>query len=556
MQRTLRTALRHVHPQPTLPPKSRFHAGYQGIVQHRIERSKQHPARIQSREKWTRKKAKDLKEKHARKEEEFKKKMLNEELRNRRVLDRFLDQSEWAGRLYPERPRDSSGNLLPLTDEQQAIMKLVIEDEQNVFFTGPAGSGKSMLLRELIAALEEKYPTKPNRVQVCVDTGLVREQAWGKNLEEARVVILDRISMMRTGDFVQLERDARRIRKNDRPFGGLQIVATGDFAQQLRDPNPKGEQPAPESMYGAFCFEAPTWPLIKHQVSLSHVFCHKDPDFVRMLNETREGHVSNPTIATLERLDRPLIKWHGLEPTALSSSPEEVNEVNRTRIDRLHGKGYTFRALSYYVQGFTQARNRLSRQCIAPNWLQLKLQAQVMLTKNLSDPRLTIGTIGKVVSFHPTGQGDIPRPKVRFVLLDGSTVDHICAEETWKADCYVPGQGRKILASKTQIPLVHAWALTVAAAQGLTLPRVKVDLAQTFKPGELYAALSRAPGAQHLQLANYTKPKGSPSEQIQAFHQSLRSPLPPGPPPLTQQPLLRVVTASSSSSSSPAPDTP
>ncbi|KAF9636452.1 putative mitochondrial dna helicase protein [Lasiodiplodia theobromae] len=226
--------------------------------------------------------------------------MLDEELRNRRVLDRFLDQSEWAGRLYPERPRDASGNLLPLTDEQQAVMKLVVEDEQNVFFTGPAGSGKSMLLRELIAALGEKYPTRPNRVQVCVLTGLVKEQAWGKNLEEARVVVLDRILMMRPGDFVQLERDARRIRKTDRPFGGLQIVATGDFAQQLRDPNPKVQHPEPKSRYGAFCFEAPTWPLIKHQVSLSHVFRQKDPDLVRMLNETREGRVSKRAIATLE----------------------------------------------------------------------------------------------------------------------------------------------------------------------------------------------------------------------------------------------------------------
>ncbi|KAK0614804.1 ATP-dependent DNA helicase PIF1 [Lasiodiplodia hormozganensis] len=399
--------------------------------------------------------------------------MVNEELRNRRVLDRFLDQSEWAGRLYPEQPRDASGNLLPLTDEQQAVMKLVVEDEQNVFFAGPAGSGKSMLLRELIAALEEKYPTRPNRVQVCVLTGLVKEQAWGKNLEEARVVVLDRTSMMRPGDFVQLERDARRIRKNDRPFGGLQIVATGDFAQQLRDPNPNCEEPAPE-------------------MSLSHVFRQKDPDLVRMLNETREGRVSKRTIATLERLNRPLIKWHGLEPTALSSSPEEVNEVNRTRMDRLQGKGYTYRALSYHGQDFTRAQNRLFRQCIISNWLQLKLQAQVMLIKNLSDPRLTIGTIGKVISFHPTGQGDIPRPKVRFVLLDGSTVDHICTEETWKADCYVPGQGHQIIASKTQIPLVPAWALTVSAAQGLTLPRVKVDLAQTFKEGELYAALPKA----------------------------------------------------------------
>ncbi|KAB2571232.1 ATP-dependent DNA helicase pfh1 [Lasiodiplodia theobromae] len=164
MQRTLRTALRYVHHGPTLPPKSGFHAGHQGIVQHRIERSKQHPLRIQNREKWTRNKAKNPSKKHVRKEEELKKKMVDEELRNRRLLDRFLDQSEWAGRLYPERPRDASGNLLPLTDEQQAVMKLVVEDEQNVFFTGPAGSGKSMLLRELIAALEEKYPTRPNRV--------------------------------------------------------------------------------------------------------------------------------------------------------------------------------------------------------------------------------------------------------------------------------------------------------------------------------------------------------------------------------------------------------
>lgn len=384
MQRTLGATLRHVHHRPRLPPKSGLHTRSQGIVQHRIEHSKQHPAKIQSREKGTGKnprKLKNPKKKRVRVDEEFKEKMLTEELRNRRVLDRFLDQGEWAGRLYPERPRDASGNLLPLTDEQ------------NVFFTGPAGSGKSMLLRELITALEEKYPTRPNRVQVCVLTGLVKEQAWGKNLKEARVVVLDNISMMRPGDFVRLDRDARTIRNNNTPFGGLQIVATGDFAQQGFVPEPGKNQSGPEPR-NDYCFETPAWLSIKHQVRLSTVFRQKDPAFVNMLNETGEGRISEHTAAGMKELARPLGKGQITEPTAIVSWPKDADEVNRTRLSRLQRQGWMYRAVSYRSQNFTKTRSKLFLDCIVPSTLELKPRAQVMLIKNLADPRLTIGTIG------------------------------------------------------------------------------------------------------------------------------------------------------------------
>ena len=187
-----------------------------------------------------------------------------------------------------------------LSDEQRSVLNLVAEQKRSVFFTGSAGTGKSVLLRETIKVLREKYKREIDRVAVTASTGLAACNVGGVTLHSfagiglgkeavpelvkkikrnakakqrwmrTKVLIVDEISMVDGDLFDKLEAIARAIRNNGRPFGGIQLVITGDFFQL---------PPVPD--YGRvskFSFDAATWNTsIEHTIGLTQVFRQKDP---------------------------------------------------------------------------------------------------------------------------------------------------------------------------------------------------------------------------------------------------------------------------------------
>lgn len=187
-----------------------------------------------------------------------------------------------------------------LTDEQQKIMRLVTDERKSVFFTGSAGTGKSVLLREIIKCLRVQHKTQPDRVAVTASTGLAACNVSGVTLHSfagiglgkeeipelvkkikrnqkakgrwlrTKILIIDEISMVDGDLFDKLESIARIIRNNGRPFGGIQLVITGDFFQL---------PPVPDSgKVAKFSFDAATWNTsIEHTIGLTQVFRQKDP---------------------------------------------------------------------------------------------------------------------------------------------------------------------------------------------------------------------------------------------------------------------------------------
>ena len=187
-----------------------------------------------------------------------------------------------------------------LSDEQRSVLNLVAEQKRSVFFTGSAGTGKSVLLRETIKVLREKYKREIDRVAVTASTGLAACNVGGVTLHSfagiglgkeavpelvkkikrnakakqrwmrTKVLIVDEISMVDGDLFDKLEAIARAVRNNGRPFGGIQLVITGDFFQL---------PPVPD--YGRvskFSFDAATWNTsIEHTIGLTQVFRQKDP---------------------------------------------------------------------------------------------------------------------------------------------------------------------------------------------------------------------------------------------------------------------------------------
>lgn len=199
-----------------------------------------------------------------------------------------------------KRPRNAG---IKLCNEQEAISSLVCQDGESVFFTGSAGTGKSVLLREIIKRLRRKHQKDPEQIAITASTGLAACNIGGVTLHSfagiglgkgsvtelvnnirknkksiskwlrTKVLIMDEISMVDGLLFDKLEEIARILRRTTKPFGGIQLVVTGDFFQL---------PPVPDSneankMSSMFAFEAKTWAIsVKNTIALTQVFRQQD----------------------------------------------------------------------------------------------------------------------------------------------------------------------------------------------------------------------------------------------------------------------------------------
>ncbi|KAJ5677739.1 ATP-dependent DNA helicase PIF1 [Penicillium maclennaniae] len=470
-----------------------------------------------------------------------------------------------------------------LSDEQKAVLDAVVERGKSIFFTGSAGTGKSVLMREIIKHLRRKYKREPDRVAVTASTGLAACNIGGVTLHSfagiglgkepvpelvkkikknqkarnrwlrTKVLVVDEVSMVDGDLFDKLEEIARRIRNNGRPFGGIQLVVTGDFFQL--PPVPDGSK-----REAKFAFSAATWSTsIQHTILLTHVFRQRDPEFAAMLNEMRLGNISQSTIEAFRKLSRPLNFHDSLDATELFPTRSEVENANSQRMHRLSGELMTFNAVDSGTIQDPQHREKLLSNCMAPPVIHLKKGAQVMLIKNMEDS-LVNGSIGRVVAFmdestfdyyrdnegdfagdgnpeddeglsrakkklkpmaHKEGGVTVTRkwPLVCFVQPDGTERHLLCQPEAWKIEL----PNGEVQAQRQQVPLILAWALSIHKAQGQTLQRVKVDLGRVFEKGQAYVALSRATSQAGLQVTRFEPRKVMVHPRVVDFYNNLVS---------------------------------
>ena len=104
-------------------------------------------------------------------------------------------------------------------------------------------------------------------------------------------------------------------------------------------------------------------------------------------------------------------------------------------------------------------------------------------------------------------------------LLIGTTRQVLVQPEQWKIEL----PNGEVQASRMQLPLILAWALSIHKAQGQTLERVKVDLGKVFEKGQAYVALSRATCKEGLQVLRFDEKKVMAHEKVRSFYASLYS---------------------------------
>ncbi|CAJ0606981.1 unnamed protein product [Cylicocyclus nassatus] len=422
--------------------------------------------------------------------------------------------------LLKDVPNKSFG-AIQLSDEQRAVVRCVLQSHQNVFFTGSAGTGKSVVLRRIIEMLPAAttYVTAATGVAACQLGGVTLhsfagigvgrgtpEQSLAQALSKDIVVkqwklcthlVIDEISMIDADFFTKIEYVERHIRGDDRPFGGIQLIITGDFLQL---PPVCGRNDTIK-----FCFECNAWTKsIQKTLLLEKVRRQDDTRFVDVLQQIRFGRCGTEACAALTETQKNNFSTSGIIPTRLCTHTADAAAVNNRCLEELEGPSKVFEAEdSQYIPD--------SIQCMVPKKLMLKLRTQVMLTKNIDLMRgLSNGSRGVVNKFSKTGY-----PIVKFVSADEEVEVKPIRFAVRIPGCEEP-------ACRRQLPLQLAWAISIHKSQGLTLDAVEVSLERVFAEGQSYVALSRARNLSSLRVLAFDPSVVKANAKVVKYYESIK----------------------------------
>ena len=442
-------------------------------------------------------------------------------------------------------------------EQEQAIA--VFNEGRNMFLTGPGGTGKTALIKKMV----DLCKTNGKKVQVCALTGCAavllncqaktvhswagiglangpadlivkrvttnkyKAAAWKK----IDVLIIDGVSMMSQKIFEILDSIGQKVRKDTRPFGGVQVIFSGDFYQL---PPVAREEDQTDI---AFCFESPGWQkTFQEVVQLKKIFRQTDEAYTAILNQIRVGKLYKSALEILTpHIGKPLPDT--FVPTILLPRRRDAEMINARELEKLPSekKIYTLtkaeilpqqaQAKQTQAQAKQQAQAQAKQQDIsaeqremehnflvnnimADKEIVLKKGAQVMCIANIdmeSSEPIVNGSQGIIIDF----VGNLPL--VQFNSGARRTVGF----HTWNSETY-PSIGVK------QIPLIYAWAITIHKAQGVSLDMAQIDAGSNiFECGQTYVALSRIKSLQGLYLTAFNPQKIKVNKKVQEYYKTL-----------------------------------
>lgn len=297
-----------------------------------------------------------------------------------------------------------------------------------------------------------------------------------------KCLLIDEVSMLSPDLFDKLENIARIIRGVKKPFGGIQIVLSGDLCQ------------LPCVGTDKFCFQAKTWnQCITNTIYLTEIIRQKDIFFQNVLNNVRIGNITKEVKDILNSRLNLKIKNY-IKPTKLFSKNVNVDEINNQELDLLAKDGRQFYEYEMKIKVNPKiydkqlAIQKFIKKSTVPQFLQICVGAQVMLLKNIDlELGLANGTRGVVIDFID----DIPI--VRFINGEQIPIEYV----TWTVE-----ENEQHILDACQIPLKIAYAVSIHTSQGSTLDYVEVDLSDVFEYSQAYVALSRVKNLNGLFIKN------------------------------------------------------
>lgn len=402
-----------------------------------------------------------------------------------------------------------------LSGEQQKIYDIIENSNSNVYVTGKAGTGKSLLLEYFVGHTRKT-------VAVVAPTGIAALNIGGmtihsffkfppdvinpKNvnvdyktreiLRNIDAIVIDEVSMIRVDLMEGISAKLQIARRDDRPFGGCQMIMFGDL-YQLPPVVTDGQlmRYLVHNYGGIYFFNAPSVEKTDLQIyELGNIFRQKDPEFRSILNSIRNGDGSPEVLSKLNVRTSIQIPETGF--VTLAGTNSTVSRINHRKLDALQGAEKSYEAeISGDIKESAFPTERK---------LRLKVGAQIMMLKNdtMKPRRWVNGTLGVVV-----------RLGVDSIRVNIDGVEHTVNRETWQKIKYeYDHEERKLkkipVSEFTQLPVRLAWAITIHKSQGQTYESVAVDMSDgAFAHGQTYVALSRCKSLEGLYLKSAIRPE-------------------------------------------------
>lgn len=449
------------------------------------------------------------------------------------------EKASWAEHIAPRpmRKKLSANTFVRFSDDQKAAY-IAFEEKQNTLITGSAGTGKSELLKAIIAVCPASTTAITGTTAQCVQPlggctihywsgigiGNTTAEAIAKKLKDGQfhkykpdlryqtqrkctVLIIEEVGML-TGPQLDLISDVLKlVREDSRPFGGIQVVLNGDFLQLPPIPTKVPytglwtKQARARMVYDAKCWNT----LIQRIIIMRQKFRQSQNAFITLLDHMRVGIMTlDDQQMCVDAMSNKLVEINGILPTTLCATREGVALINEERLSQqpCTGAMYPFpskdtgprSSVPYEMEAF-------NKECMAPALLNLRVGAQVIVNKNLGNGMVN-GTRGVVVKFEQMKEtlNDSPTGLFPVIKLENGTMHHVGPV---KFDNITPDGSVTI--TRFQVPLNLAWSLTFHKVQGMTLERGKVDAANIWENGQLFVAMSRFKKIEGVQLMNFKR---------------------------------------------------
>ena len=425
-------------------------------------------------------------------------------------------------------------NLIdPQNAEQQKAFDLVAKTNTCLFITGKAGTGKTTFIKRIQEEINKNFLVlAPTGIAAIAVGGQTMHSFFGfpmqalgphteinlsndkfQILKETDTIIVDEVSMVRSDMVDGMDRCLRMVFKTNMPFGGKQVVFVGDLFQ-LPPVVKEGSADAEmlHDLYGAglpffykaFVLKRMNLPKIEFQ----KVYRQSDEDFLNILNKMRDGEVTNEDLALLNEHVKKDTKGDDYSVT-LTSFNYMAEKINDEKLNAIEEEEFCYQAEIH--DDFKK------NDAPVPEFLRLKVGAQVIFCRNYPQAGYMNGTIGKVSKLDET--------HIYVTLENGAEIN--VSKVDWenlqsKYNSQTHKMESEVVGSFTQFPLKLAWAITIHKSQGMTFDKMHFDLSRgTFQAGQAYVAISRLRSLKGLTLSNPILPHHvTQNQEVRVFANS------------------------------------